>query len=146
MYPCISDVAVFWITGSTEVSRALLGSSTGKSFFFSIDLGWLGGVTVMSSESWVEPRQHREEPGAGQRQRQDTQNVRGVAQQTMSGQDQSDEDEKGSPLNAGVEVVVLQHVNGAEMQKEKNKDIKGRRRATQKIHRAKHPDAALPGV
>lgn len=98
----------------------------------------------MSSESGDEPRQHREEPGAGQRQ--DTQHVRGVTQQTMSGQDQSDEEEQGSPLNAGVEVVVLQHVNGAEMQKEKNKDIRGRRRAAQKIHRAKHLDAALPGV
>lgn len=98
----------------------------------------------MSSESWVEPRQHREEPGAGQRQ--DTHHVRRVTQQMMSGQDQLDEDEKGSPLSAGAEVVVLQHVNGAEMQKEKNKDIRGKRQATQKIHRAKHPDAALPGV
>lgn len=98
----------------------------------------------MSSENWVEPRQHREEPGAGQRR--GTQHVRGDTRQTMSGQDQSDEEEKGSPLNPGVEVVVLQHVNGAEMQKEKNKDTRGRRRAAQKMHRVKHPDVALPGV
>ncbi|KAK7128876.1 hypothetical protein R3I94_017186 [Phoxinus phoxinus] len=93
----------------------------------------------MSSESRVEPRQHREEPGAGQRQ--DTQHVRGYTQQTMIGLGQSGEEEKGSPLNAGVEVVVLQHVNGAEMQKEKSKEI---RRPAQ-MHRVKHLDAAPPG-
>ncbi len=49
----------------------------------------------MSCESWVEPRQHGEEPGAGQRQ--DTQHVRGDSQQTMDDQGQSDEEEKGSP-------------------------------------------------
>ncbi|XP_067302332.1 protein polyglycylase TTLL10 [Pseudorasbora parva] len=89
----------------------------------------------MSSESWVEPRQHREEePGAGPRQ--DT-------QKTMSGQGQSDEEEKGGPLNAGVEVVLLQHVNGAEMQKEKNKETRRRRRVTQ-MHGVKYPDAPPP--
>jgi len=96
----------------------------------------------MSSESRVEPRQHREEPGAGQRQ--DTQHVRGYTQQTMSGLGQSDEEEKGSPPNlpAVVEAVVLQNVNGAEVLKEK---CEIRRRAAQR-HRAKHLDAAPPGV
>ncbi|XP_042606609.1 uncharacterized protein LOC109085208 isoform X2 [Cyprinus carpio] len=74
----------------------------------------------MSCERRVEPRQHGEEPGAGQRQ--DTQHVRGDSQQTMDDQGQSDEEEKGSPLNAGIEVMVLQHVNEAEMEKEKNKE------------------------
>ncbi|KTG40286.1 hypothetical protein cypCar_00004400 [Cyprinus carpio] len=40
----------------------------------------------------------------------------------MDDQGQSDEEEKGSPLNAGIEVMVLQHVNEAEMEKEKNKE------------------------
>lgn len=96
---------------------------------------------MMSCESWVEPRQHGEEPGAGQRQ--DTQHVRGDSQQTMDDQGQSDEEEKGSPLNAGVEVMVLQHVNEAGMEKEKNKETQRRRRVT---HRVKHTDGALPGV
>lgn len=94
----------------------------------------------MSSESRVEPRQHREEPGAGQRQ--DTQHVRGYTQQTMSGLGQSDEEEKGSPLNTGAE-VVLQHVNGAERQKEKSKEI---RRGATEMHRVKHLDTVPPGV
>ncbi|XP_058619406.1 protein polyglycylase TTLL10 isoform X2 [Onychostoma macrolepis] len=100
--------------------------------------GWRG-VTVMSCESWVEPRQHGEEPGTGQRQ--DTQHVRGGSQQTMDDQGQSDEEEKSSPLNAGVEVMVLQHVNEAGMEKEKNKETQRRRRVT---HRVKHTDGALP--
>ncbi|KAK2885605.1 hypothetical protein Q8A67_016442 [Cirrhinus molitorella] len=103
--------------------------------------GWRG-VTVMSCESWFEPRQRGGEPGAGQRQ--DRQHVRGDSQQMMEDQGQSDEEEKGRPLNAGVEVVVLQHANEAEMQKETNKETRRRRRVTQKIHRAKYTDGALP--
>uniref|UniRef100_A0A8C2BQU0 Inactive polyglycylase TTLL10 n=1 Tax=Cyprinus carpio TaxID=7962 RepID=A0A8C2BQU0_CYPCA len=96
----------------------------------------------MSCESWVEPRQHGEEPGAGQRQ--DTQHVLGDSQQIMDDQGQSDEKEKGSPLNAGVAFVVMQDGNEAEMQMEKNKETRRRRRVTQKIHRVKHTDGALP--
>ncbi|XP_043079923.1 protein polyglycylase TTLL10 isoform X2 [Puntigrus tetrazona] len=89
----------------------------------------------MSCESWVEPRQHREEPGAGQRQ--DTQHVRGDSQQTMGDQGQSDEE-----LNAGVQVTVQQHANEAGMEeKEKNKETQRRRRVT---HRVKYTDGALP--
>ncbi|KAI2649750.1 Protein polyglycylase TTLL10 [Labeo rohita] len=109
--------------------------------FSAVRAGWRG-VTVMSCESWVEPRQHGGEPGAGQRQ--DTQHVRGHSQQTMGDQGQTDEAEKGRPLNDGVEVVVLQHDNEAEMQKETNKETRRRRRVTQKIHRVKHMDGALP--
>uniref|UniRef100_A0A672JZ20 Uncharacterized protein n=1 Tax=Sinocyclocheilus grahami TaxID=75366 RepID=A0A672JZ20_SINGR len=93
----------------------------------------------MSCESRVEPRQHGEEPGSGQRQ--DTQHVCGDSQQTMDDQGQSDEVEKDSPLSAGIEVMVLQHVNEAEMEKEKNKETQRRRRVT---HRVKHTDGALP--
>uniref|UniRef100_A0A8C2HSC4 Inactive polyglycylase TTLL10 n=1 Tax=Cyprinus carpio TaxID=7962 RepID=A0A8C2HSC4_CYPCA len=96
----------------------------------------------MSCESWVEPRQHGEEPGAGQRQ--DTQHVLGDSQQIMDDQGQSDEKEKGSPLNAGVAFVVMQDGNEAELQMEKNKETRRRRRVTQKIHRVKHTDGALP--
>lgn len=98
----------------------------------------------MSCERRVEPRQHGEEPGAGQRQ--DTQHVLGDSQQIMDDQGQSDEKEKGSPLNAGVAFVVMQDGNEAEMQMEKNKETRRRRRVTQKIHRVKHTDGALPGV
>ncbi|RXN26876.1 inactive polyglycylase TTLL10 [Labeo rohita] len=62
----------------------------------------------------------------------------------MGDQGQTDEAEKGRPLNDGVEVVVLQHDNEAEMQKETNKETRRRRRVTQKIHRVKHMDGALP--
>ncbi|XP_052449898.1 uncharacterized protein ttll10 [Carassius gibelio] len=93
----------------------------------------------MSCESRVEPRQHGEEPGAGQRQ--DTPHVRGDSQQTMYDPGQSDEEEKASLLNAGVKVMVLQHVNEAEMEKEKIKETQRRRRVT---HRVKHTGGALP--
>ncbi|XP_073678785.1 protein polyglycylase TTLL10 [Garra rufa] len=96
----------------------------------------------MSCKSWVEPRQHGGEPGAGQRQ--DTQHVLGDSRQTMDDQGQSDEEEKGRPLNAGVEVVVPQHANEAEMQKETQKKTERRRQVTQKIHRVKLADGALP--
>ncbi|XP_051518103.1 protein polyglycylase TTLL10 isoform X3 [Myxocyprinus asiaticus] len=96
----------------------------------------------MSSESLIELRQQGEKPGATKRK--DRQHVQRNTQQTMEDQDQSEE-KRGSPLNAGIEAVLL-HVNGDEQQNVENSESRRRRRVAQKMHKGhvKHTDGTLP--
>ncbi|XP_001920282.4 inactive polyglycylase TTLL10 isoform X2 [Danio rerio] len=77
----------------------------------------------MSSESWVEPCLH-------------TGHRRGT-QQTMDDQGQSDEKKKSSLFSDELQVMEIRHEHGTEIQREKNKETRRRRRV-------KPTDGTLP--